>query len=277
MKNLLRKMRKNWLSIVAIFLLLLAIAASANYYLKETSLIIGHKTTDFKGTFLEMLAFQHAFLFFLPPLSIILLVIDKWHNKFKNGNIKNYLTRMSYKQLKKEMFISIGKISLIYPLILLIFLLISFILTKGANEGIDLNQFSGYYDKWNYQNFPLYLIKMTILLYIQGLIISLYTFLYLNKVRNKVLLILFTYITWLISLLAIQLVPQMILDIYFNYKINSDYLNFYMIKLYTNSTTNFFLYLLSITLFTSIMFAINYFVIYKSKEKVVLANEKEMV
>ena len=31
----------------------------------------------------------------------MLLIIDEWHNKFKNGNIKNYLTRMSYQELKQ--------------------------------------------------------------------------------------------------------------------------------------------------------------------------------
>ena len=95
--------------------------------------------------------------------------------------------------------------------------------------------------------------------------------------KNKVLIILFTYITWLVSLLFIQLVPSIFLDVYFNYKINSDYLNFYMIQLYNDSKTNFVLYLLSITLFTSIIYIINYFYIYKSKEKVILTNEKEMV
>ena len=277
MDKIVKKIKQKWLSIIAVVLLLIAIGSSVNYYLKEIATITGNPIVDFKTTFFEMLLFQHSFLFFFPPLSIMLLIIDNWHNKFKHGTIKNYLTRMSYNQFKKRLLLSIAKTALIYPAILFSFLLISFILTNIGNGGENINYVSDYCNSWNYQNFSLYLLKTTILLYIQGILISLYSLFFLNKIKNKVLIILFTYITWLVSLLFIQLVPSIFLDVYFNYKINSDYLNFYMIQLYNDSKTNFVLYLLSITLFTSIIYIINYFYIYKSKEKVILTNEKEMV
>ena len=92
-----------------------------------------------------------------------------------------------------------------------------------------------------------------------------------------VLIILFSYITWIVSILLLYAFPSMLLDIYFNYKINNAYLNYYSFLMYYNLDINYYLYLFSLSCFTVFLFFINYFLIYGKKEKVVLQNEKEMV
>lgn len=277
MRKVLKTVRTRWLSVVAIFILMIAIFATLNYYLKDTAMIMDHKMTDVRGVFFEMLSYQSWYLIFLVPLSVMLLIIDEWHNKFKNGSIKNYLTRMSYQELKKKLFFSTLKTALIYPLVLFIFLLISVILAKGGNDISSMAQYVGYYDTSTYHQFPWFVLKTTILLYVQGVLVGFYSLLFLNKTKNKILLILFTFITWIISLVALHVIPYMILDLYFNYKINSAYLTFYTFLLYNNPEVNFPLYLLALSTVTFLLFVINYFIIYKNKEKVVITNEKEMV
>lgn len=277
MSKVLKIMRTRWLSVVALFILTIAIFGTLNYYLKDTAMIIGHKMTDVRGVFFEILIYQSWYIIFLVPLSVMLLIIDEWHNKFKNGNIKNCLTRMSYKEFKKKLFFSSLKTALIYPLVLFIFLLISVILAKGGNDISSMIEYGGYYDASTYHHFPSFISKTTILLYIQGVLVSFYSLLFLNKTKNKILIILFTFITWIISLVALHVIPYMFLDLYFNYKIDSTYITFYTFLLYNNPKINFPLYLLALSTVTFLLFAINYFIIYKNKEKVVITNEKEMV
>lgn len=277
MRKVLKIIKTRWLSVIAFLILLIAILGTLNYYLKDTVMIIDHKMTDVRGVFFEMLMYQSWHLIFLVPLSVMLLIIDEWHNKFKNGNIKNYLTRMSYQELKKKLFFSSLKTALIYPLVLFIFLLISVILAKGGNDISSMIEYGGYYDASTYHQFPWFIVKTTILLYIQGVLVSFYSLLFLNKTKNKILLILFTYITWIISLVALHVIPYMFLDLYFNCKIDATYLTFYLFLLYNDPKVNFPLYLLALSTVTFLLFAINYFFIYRNKEKVVINNEKEMV
>lgn len=107
--------------------------------------------------------------------------------------------------------------------------------------------------------------------------VSFFPLIFLNRIKNKVLLILFSYITWIVSILLLYAVPYMLLDIYFNYKINNTYLNYYSFLMYYNLDMNYYLYLFSLSSFTIFLFFINYLLIYNKKEKVVLQNEKEMV
>lgn len=279
MSKIRKFIRQHYLTVIAVILLIIAIYGTVNYYLKEMGLISYHKMTDVRGLFFEISLFQGAYLMFLPPLAIMLIVIDNWHNKFKNGNIKNYLTRQSYKHFRKKLFLSIAKTALIYPLILLIFLGLSFILAKGGNDYAAVIENSLNYGDytWAYHHFFLYIIRSALLLYIQGLMVSFFPLVFLNKVKNKVLIILFSYITWIVSILLLYAFPSMLLDIYFNYKINNAYLNYYSFLMYYNLDIDYYLYLFSLSCFTVFLFFINYFLIYGKKEKVVLQNEKEMV
>lgn len=277
MKRVKRIIRERYLTIIAIVLLIISITGVVNNYLVDSANIIGHTMSDVRGVYFEMLSYQSGFLIFSVPLSLMLIIIDFWHNKFKNGNIKNYLIRMPYKDFKKKLFISIAKISLLYPLLFFIFLLISFVLAKGQNNFSSIITYSAYYDIWSYNNFFQYAIKTILLLYIQGILASCFTLIFLNRIKNKILVILFSYITFLISLVGLQIIPYMFLDICFNYKIDQTYLNFYTLKLYCDSSLNFLLYLLSICSFTFLLLTIIYIFLYRKKEKVILTNEKEMV
>ena len=110
----------------------------------------------------------------------------------------------------------------------------------------------------------------------QGLLTSSFALIYLNKVKNKTLTIIFSYLTWLIVLVALHIVPYMLINALFNYQINSNYLRFYILQVYFDTSDNYSIYLLCLLVFTIIMLGINFFQIYKTKEKVVLDNEKEM-
>ena len=276
MKKIKKLIRTRYLTIIALFLVILALSLVTNNYIKETTMIYNHSFKDIRGVFFEIISYQSGTLIFIIPLSLTLLIVDNWYNKFKNGNIKHYLLRMSYKDFKKKLFKSIMKISILYPLILFALLLISIILTKGQNDFSSVNIYSGYYNIWAYHNFFLYILGLTILLYIQGLLTSSFTLIYLNKVKNKTLTIIFSYLTWLIVLVALHVIPYMIINILFNYQINSNYLNFYVLQVYFNTNDNYFIYLLCLFIFTIILLGINFLIIYRTKEKVVLDNEKEM-
>lgn len=280
MNKIKKIVRQHYLTIIAIILVIIAIYGPISYYLKEINLISYQKTTDLRVVFFDMSLYQGAYLVFLPPIAVMLIIIDNWYNKFKNGNIKNYLTRQSYKQFRKNLFLSTAKTALIYPLILLIFLIISFIISKSGNNPVATIENSlsySDYNAWAYHHFFLYIIRSSLLLYIQGLMVSFFPLIFLNRIKNKVLLILFSYITWIVSILLLYAVPYMLLDIYFNYKINNTYLNYYSFLMYYNLAMNYYLYLFSLSSFTIFLFFINYLLIYNKKEKVVLQNEKEMV
>ena len=276
MEKIKKVIRTRYLTIIAIALIIIALGIVTNNYITESSMIYDHSFKDIRGVFFEMISYQNGILIFMVPLALILLVIDNWYNKFKNGNIKHYLLRMSYKDFKKKLIKSVLKISILYPLILFALLLISVILTKGQNDFSSINIYSSYYNVWAYHNFFLYILGLTILLYMQGLLTSSFALIYLNKVKNKTLTIIFSYLTWLIVLVALHIVPYMLINALFNYQINSNYLRFYILQVYFDTSDNYFIYLLCLLVFTIIMLGINFFLFYKTKEKVVLDNEKEM-
>ena len=207
---------------------------------------------------------------------------------YTNYHSQNHIMKVFNMKLHKNIWrkpMNINKrqkllLILVYTNLLLIFLIVSFIISKsGSNPVATIENSLSYsdYNAWAYHHFFLYIIRSSLLLYIQGLMVSFFPLIFLNRIKNKVLLILFSYITWIVSILLLYAVPYMLLDIYFNYKINNTYLNYYSFLMYYNLDMNYYLYLFSLSSFTIFLFFINYLLIYNKKEKVVLQNEKEMV
>ena len=96
MKKILKLIRTRWLTFLIAIMLGILLILSINEYIIQYSMIDDYTFSDFRIVYFDMQSYTGLLSFFFP-LFLIILVIDKWHNLFKNGNIKNYLTRISYK------------------------------------------------------------------------------------------------------------------------------------------------------------------------------------
>ena len=164
---------------------------SINEYIVQYSMIDDYTFSDFRIVYFDMQSYTGLLSLFFP-LFLIILVIDKWHNLFKNGNIKNYLTRISYNDLKKKVAKSIALTALWYPIILLIYFIISLILSGGRIEQFTISNFDNRFEFNLYQYFPIYMILHCILLYIAGLATEAFALLFLNRVKSKIGTVLFS-------------------------------------------------------------------------------------
>ena len=133
MNKLGRLIRTRWLTLLVLIALGLLFTMTIKNYLDQYAMIDGYNFSDFRVVYFDIQECAGTFILVIP-LILIALVIDRWHQLFKNGNIKNYLTRISYKKLKRKIISSIALTSLLYPAILLIYLIISLIL---SGVGID--------------------------------------------------------------------------------------------------------------------------------------------
>ena len=147
-------------------------------------MIDGYNFSDFRVVYFDIQTCTGISMLIFP-LILIAIVIDRWHQLFKNGNIKNYLTRVSYKKLKRKILSSLALISLLYPAILLIYLIISLILSAGGIEHLTRADFDIVFNYNLYKNFILYFFLHSILLYIAGFTTSQFALLFLNKVKSK--------------------------------------------------------------------------------------------
>ena len=274
MKKILKLIRTRWLTFLITITLGILLILSVNEYIVQYSMIDDYTFSDFRIVYFDMQSYTGLLSLFFP-LFLIILVIDKWHNLFKNGNIKNYLTRLSYKDLKKKVTKSITLTALWYPIILLICLIISLILSGGRIEQLTISNFDNRFEFNLYQYFPIYIILHCILLYIAGLATEEFALLFLNRVKSKIGTVLFSYCAYFLSIFLLAYAVDVLIQMFLDIEINTWYINYFQIW-YPSSNINYGLYLISNIIFCSVISLVIH-KMYKKKEKVLMTNEKEMV
>lgn len=274
MKKLAKVIRTRWLTILITTVIILVLIMSINEYIKQYGMIDGYNFSDFKIVYFDMQTFT-GLLTLIFPLLLIIIVVDKLHSIFKAGNIKNYLTRMSYRSLKKKIILSTSLLSLCYPAMLLIYLIISLILSDWGIDNLTIANFDTPFDYNLYRYFPLYFVSHSLLLYIAAIATSLFALLFLNKVKSKIMTILFSYCSYMLIVFLLAYGVDVLIQMFFDANINTWYINYFQIW-YTSSQINYGLYLISNIIFCSIL-SLVIRKMYHKKEKVLMTNEKEMV
>ena len=273
--NKLRKLiRTKWLTLLVLITTVLLFIMIIKTYLVQYVMIDGYNFSDFRVVYFDIQTCTGMSMLMFP-LILIAIVIDRWHQLFKNGNIKNYLTRVSYKKLKKKIFSSLALISLLYPAILLIYLIISLILSSGGIEHLTRADFDMVFNYNLYKNFILYFFLHSILLYIAGFTTSQFALLFLNKVKSKILTVVFSYCAYFLTSFLLAYGIDVLMQMFFEININSSYIDYFQIW-YPRADINYGLYLVSNIIFCSVL-SLVIMKMYKKKEKVLMTNEKEMV
>ena len=273
--NKLRKLiRTKWLTLLVLITTVLLFIITIKNYLDQYAMIDGYNFSGFRVVYFDMQTCTGISMLIFP-LILIAIVIDRWHQLFKNGNIKNYLTRVSYKKLKKKIFSSLALISLLYPAILLIYLIISLILSTGGIEHLTRADFDIVFNYNLYKNFILYFFLHSILLYIAGFTTSQFALLFLNKVKSKILTVVFSYCAYFLTSFLLAYGIDVLMQMFFEININSSYIDYFQIW-YPRADINYGLYLVSNIIFCSVL-SLVIMKMYKKKEKVLMTNEKEMV
>ena len=274
MNKLKRLIRTKWLTLLVLITTVLLFIITIKNYLDQYAMIDGYNFSDFRVVYFDIQTCTGISMLIFP-LILIAIVIDRWHQLFKNGNIKNYLTRISYKKLKRKVISSVALTSLLYPAILLVYLIISLILSAGGTEHLTKMSFDTLFDYNLYRYFPLYFILHSILLYIAGFATSQFALLFLNKVKNKILTVVFSYCAYLLTCFLLAYGVDVLIQVFFDTSINTWYINYFQIW-YPLPQINYGLYLISNIIFCSVL-SLVIKKMYKKKEKVLMTNEKEMV
>lgn len=212
----------------------------------------------------------------LMPFIVCLMIVGLFHSDFSSGNIKNILTRQSIKSFyfreQKRLF----RWNLIFLVALPLIFLICCIITGFNFHLLDSVKLEAQYFEWNYQNFGLYLFIHSVLIYIVSILYSQIVFLFINKSKNKLLTIIFSYLACFCYLVFFELVVYAILcsNIFYLNNVHA-YFNLLGVWQLRPSDTNYVILLISYFLQAFLIFVINYFM-FSSKERILIRNEKEV-
>ena len=154
-------------------------------------------------------------------------------------------------------------------------MIISLILSSGGIEHLTRADFDMVFNYNLYKNFILYFFLHSILLYIAGFTTSQFALLFLNKVKSKILTVVFSYCAYFLTSFLLAYGIDVLMQMFFEININSSYIDYFQIW-YPRGDINYSLYLVSNIIFCSVL-SLVIMKMYKKKEKVLMTNEKEMV
>lgn len=306
MRKLEKFIRKNWITIIAVLVFILTIVSgvikyfneyynySPKYYedvekCKETKderlcKIVNSieppeeklKKEETRNLYFNIL-YNELNLTLIAPLIIIIIIIGLYHSEFSSGTIKNRLMRQDMKSYRKRLQKGVLKTALLFPLALLLLFLISGFITKFNFHLLDEIKMQAQYDAWNYNNFPLYLLIHSVILYIVGVLYGELALFSLNKTKNKLLAIILSYLIFFVaSIFLYVIIYALLVTNLLNINVSSNYFNLAgHWALYTRYE-NYLITLLSMTLYMVISSIVVY-LIYRKKEKVLVNNEKENI
>lgn len=306
MRNLEKFIRKYWITIIAILVLILTLVSgvikyfdeyynySPKYYedvekCKKTKderlckIVNSIETPEEKlekeetrNLYFNIL-YNELNLTLIAPLVIIIIIIGLYHSEFSSGAIKNRLTREDMKSYRKRLQKGVLKTSLLFPLALLLLFLISGFITKFNFNLLDEIKMQAQYDAWNYNNFPLYLLIHSAILYVVGVLYGEIALLSLNKTKNKLLAIILSYLIFFVaSIFLYVIIYALLVTNLLNINVSSNYFNLAGHWALYSKYENYSITLLSMTLYT-IISSIVVYLIYRKKEKVLVSNEKENI
>lgn len=217
------------------------------------------------------------FMAILSPLFIIIITINKIHNEISSGMFKNYLTRMNYKKYLKRIALNSLKASVILPLSLILIFFIACIITK-FNFTADKSVYDlAIYENWKYHNFITYGIIICIIQWFMSIFYSNISLICCKKHKSKIVTIFLSYFIFFVIDIVFYVIifagiVNKIVGQHYNLARYFNLMGFWFFE----GNTNFFAVIgLAIMLaFISFIILIG---IYKNKEGLVIANEKESI
>lgn len=229
-----------------------------------------------RDLYFKILDDYQMYIGILMPFVVCLMVIGLFHSDFSSGNIKNILMRKSVKSFYYHSQRKILFWNLIFLVSLPLIFLICCIITGFNFHVLDTVKLEAQYFEWNYQNFGLYLFFHSILVYIVGILYSQIVLLFMNRSKNKLLTIIFSYLACFCYLVFLELVVYAILCTnFFHFNHVHAYFNLLGVWKLTPHDTNYVVLLISYFLQAFLIFLVNYFV-FHSKERILIRNEKEV-
>lgn len=222
---------------------------------------------------------NHAFFYMglLAPLFIIIITINRMHKEINSGMFKYYLTRMKYKEYLKRILLTSLKPALLIPILLIMIFIISCIIT-GFNFNVDKEVLEiSVYEPWKYNNFILYGIIICVIQYLMALFYGNLGLIFCKKNKNKVISVFLGYITYFaIDIIFYVVIYALILCRWLRIDTTGEMMRYFNISdyLHFEAGTNL-LFVILIACIFAISSGIALYNIYKNKEGVILANEKE--
>lgn len=220
---------------------------------------------------------HHEFCQFplLEPLIIIILTINNIHSEFSSGMIKNYLTRIYYKDYLKKVFKKSLKTALFLPFLFILIFTLSCLITKfNFNMNEDVKRLA-IYNPFKYDYFLLYGFALCVIHFFLGIFYGNIGIFFCKKSKSKFITILYAYITYFIIVIILYagiyaLVINKILGIH----ISHEYFN--LLGYWNLDSNNNLMIPCSI----SFLFCISSYIVlwkgYQSKERVLIENEREI-
>lgn len=232
------------------------------------------KMDDTITTFFNILFTKSLYyLCIIMPLFIIICSINKWHKYIKNGVIKNFLMRQKYSELIKTQFLKCYKQILLFLGFILLIFIISFFISHHFDYSNALMN-GGLVERDFYTNMPYSFILFLIVL---ALNYALYINIALISCRfnkNYYVCILVSYLTWMAIDIIIEIfIGGVILTSLFKIK-SSVRQVFNLLALYTSWSNKEALIQLFLSLFLVLISFLIVYIVYRKKEKVVIASEK---
>lgn len=211
---------------------------------------------------------------FLAPLIIMIAVVFKLHSEYSNCTIKNYLTRMNYKDYLKSKYKYIFRASLIIPVSLIIIFIIACFMTGFNFNYSDSVKNIAVYTKIKYQAFPLYFLSLLLTQYIMCLFYANIGIFVIKKTKNSILSVVLGYILFLvIDIIIYCVLYAFILFKLLHLKLPLDVFNITGYLIIRNDY-EVILFLIS----SIILFVISFIILkkyYKNKEEVVCYSERQ--
>ena len=228
-----------------------------------------------RDLYFKIIGNYQMYIGILMPLIVCLIIVGLFHSDFSSGNIKNILTRQSLKSFYFHCQRKILRWNLIFLVALPFIFLVCCIITGFNFHLLDSAKLGAQYFEWNYQNFGLYLFIHSILLYVVGILYSQIALFYINRSKNKLLTIMFSYLACFCYLVFLELFVYAILctNIFHLNHVHA-YFNLLAVWQLIPYDTNYVILFISYFLQAFLLFIINCFV-FSSKERILMRNEKE--
>lgn len=221
----------------------------------------------------ELTFFSQLQLF--SPLIIIFIVVGTLQAEFTSGNFKNYFLREEYKQYLKRCYKIVPKVAALMPISLILVFFFACIFT---NFNFDISLVSpnwAVYNEWKYNHFFLYGMCVCFIQFFISLLYAHIGILCVRKNKNKLVSMIMGYLMFILVYIFIYAVLYVIIiNKILGFKELTDYFN--IVGYWFFNTGPKFI----IVLFLSFLFQMISFLwvqqVYRDKEKLVLAYEKQI-
>lgn len=221
----------------------------------------------------ELTLFSQLQLF--SPLIIIFIVVGTLQTEFTSGNFKNHLLREDYKQYLKKCYKIAPKAAALMPLSLIFIFFCACIFTNFNFDTSLVSPDWAIYNKWKYEHFFLYGLCICFIQFFISLLYAHIGILCVRKNKNKLVSIIMGYLMFILVYIFIYIVLYVIIiNKILGFKELTDYFN--IVGYWFFNTGPKFMMVVPWSFLFQIVPFIYICHIYKNKEKLVLAYEKQI-